>query len=296
MIRYISSLFISIAIYIGLIYSCLYFSNRIKHINIEPKRETRIKISLLEPQKSTLKPKPTPTPIILPPKPKPKLKKIVHKVKEVTYKSKKVAIYKFKKNNYKTKKITHKIKKNSYKIKKITHKVKKNNYKIKKTTHKSKVVEEIYTQQPIIYTPQPKPIIEEEIYSEPKIITPIPQKIKRVVKRDMVDTTPIKYKKRRDDLTIQKRKFLKRVRESIYLNRRYPSKAKKRGIEGSVHLVFDITSSGEAVNIRTSNAPKILQKSVKKALKQSFPIEIPSILVDKFPMRNISINIEFKLE
>ncbi len=280
MIRYILSLFISITIYIGLIYTCVYFSNRIKPIKREPKREIRIKISLLEPQKSTLKPKPTPTPIIAPPKPKskPKPKKIVHKIKEVTHKSKKATIHKFKK---------------------IIHKHKKNNHKTKKITHKSKVVKivkEIYKQQPVIYTSQPKPIIEEEIYSEPKIVTPTPYKIDRVVKRVMVEATPIKYKKRVNNLTIQKRKFLKRVRENIYSNRTYPSKAKRRGIEGRVHLVFDITSSGEAINIRISNAPRILQKSVKKALRRGFPIEIPAILIDKFPMRNISINIDFKLE
>ncbi len=274
MIRYIISLFISISIYIGLIYGYIYLSDNIKSIKREPKREIRVKISLLEPKKRLIKPKPkiTPPPIIVPPKPKPKLKS-------------------------KPKKIVHKVKKIAHKHKKNTHKV------IKKVAHKPKIKKdrEIYkTPSPVIYTPEP--IIEEEIYREPEIVTPIstPQhREERVVKRAIVEATPIKTIKkikRADDLTIQKRKFLKIVRRNIYSNRTYPPKAKRRGIEGRVHLVFDITSSGEAINIRTSNAPRILQKSVKKALKQSFPIDIPPILLNKFPMRNISINIDFKLE
>ncbi len=269
MIRYILSLFISTSIYIGLIYSYIYLSDNIKAMKREPKKEIRVKISLLESKKRLIKPKPkiTPPPIIVPPTPKPKPKP-----------------------KSKPKKIAHK-------HKKITHKV------IKQVAHKPKIKKdrEIYkTPPPVIYTP--KPIIEEEIYREPEIVTPIstPQHIKeRVVKRVIVEATPIKTikkRKRADDLTIQKRKFLKIVRRNIYSNRTYPPKAKRRGIEGKVHLVFDITSSGEAINIRTSNAPRILQKSVKKALKQSFPIDIPPILLDKFPMRNVSINIDFKLE
>ncbi len=287
MIRYIISLFISISIYIGLIYSYIYLSDNIKSIKRESKREIRVKISLLEPKKRVIKPKPkiTPPPIIVPPKPKPKPKP----------KSR---------PKPKPKKIVHKVKKIVHKPKKITHKV------IKKVAHKSKIKKhrkiqrevvnrEIYkTPPPVIYTPEP--IIEEEIYREPEIVTPISTsqyREERVVKRVIVEAKPIKtIKKRADDLTIQKRKFLKRVRGNIYSNRIYPPKAKRRGIEGRVHLVFDITSSGEAINIRTSNAPRILQKSVKKALKQSFPIDIPSVLMDKFPMRNISINIDFKLE
>ena len=234
MIRYIISLFISIVIYIGLIYIYIYLSRSIEK---PKKREVRVKISILEPKKRLIKPTPTPTPkltpppIVIPPKPKPKPKKIVHKVKKIAHKPKK------------------------------------------------------------IYTPEP--IIEEEIYREPEIVTPKQQNSK------ILDTTPIKSIKednRIDDLAIQKRKFLKRVRSNIYSNRIYPLKAKMRGIEGRVHLLFDITSDGEAVNIRTLNAPRILQQSVKKALRRSFPIDIPPILLDKFPMRNISIDIEFRLE
>ncbi len=288
MIRYILSLFISIVIYIGLIYTYIYFSKNIK--KVEPKKkEIRVKISLLEPKKRLLKLKPklkpTPPPAIVPShkriskhRLKPKHKKIIHKSK---------------KNIHRVKKITHKV------VKKVSHKPKiKKDRKIRKEVINRKIYK---TPPPVIYTPEP--IIEEKIYREPEIVTPIytPQhKEERVIKRAIVEVaTPIKTIKkikRVDDLIIQKRKFLKRLRRNIYSNRTYPPKAKRRGIEGRVHLVFDITSSGEAINIRISNAPQILKKSVKKALKRSFPIDIPPILLTKFPMRNISIDIEFKLE
>ncbi len=294
MIRYILSLFISISIYISLIYGYIYISNKIK--KIEPKKDIRVKISILEPKKRLIKSKPKTIsqPIIVPPTPKlkPKPKKIIHKHKKNIHKAKKIV--------YKHKRITHKAKKIVYKHKKNTHKVKKIVYRNKRITHrvKSEPKRENYkTPPPVIYTPEP---IIEEIYKEPEIVTPIStppqQHIERVVKRVRVEATPIKKIRKVDSLAIQKRKFLKRVRGNIYLNRTYPPKAKRRGIEGRVHLVFDITSSGEAINIRTSNAPRILQKSVKRALRQSFPIDIPPILIDKFPMRNISIDIDFKLE
>lgn len=225
MIRYISSLFISISIYIGLIYGYTYFTKSIKSIKREAKREreSRVKITILERKKereikSKIEPKQ---------KSKSKVKKIVHKIK---------------------------------KIKKIHTKSKKISYKPE-----------------VIY--RPKPTRASSIYKA--------KNIDKIVKKE--DSIKI------DDLNIQKIKFLKRVRENIYSNRIYPYKARISGIEGRVHLVFDIISSGEAINIRTSNAPIILQKSVKNSLKRAFPIDIPPILLDNFPMQNISIDIDFKL-
>ncbi len=278
MVRYILSFFISLTIYIGLIYTlCIYFNNRLKSIKQESKREMRIKISLLEEPKRVIKPKPsikptikpilfTPPPVILTPKPTPK-----PILKHRKYKKKIVK---------RDKKIIHKKR----------HIAKPKIVKSKKSVIKPRIVK-------IIPTVTPEPIIEEVYREIEEIVTPPPKKrVERVVKRVATHQHIKPIQRENSNLTIQKRKFLNRVRRNIYSNRIYPIKAKRRGIEGRVHLIFDITSSGEVTNIRTSNAPRILQKSVKKALKQSFPIDIPPILLDKFPMRNISIDIEFKLE
>ncbi len=252
----------------------------------------RIKISLLEEPKRVIEPKPsikptikpifTPPPVILTPKPTPKpiLKHKRYK-KHRRYKKKIVKIVN------RDKKIIHRKRKRYIAKPKI---VKSKVVKSKKSVIKPRIVK-------IIPTVTPEPIIEEVYREIEEIVTPPPKnRVERVIKRVATHQHIKPIQRENSNLTIQKRKFLNRVRRNIYSNRIYPIKAKRRGIEGRVHLIFDITSSGEVTNIRTSNAPRILQKSVKKALKQSFPIDIPPILLDKFPMRNISIDIEFKLE
>ena len=72
--------------------------------------------------------------------------------------------------------------------------------------------------------------------------------------------------------------------------------AKRRRIQGTVQVTFDIQRDGTATNIHTTGASRILQKAVKKSIRKSFPQTIPKILMGKFPMRNVSINIGFRLE
>jgi protein TonB len=118
----------------------------------------------------------------------------------------------------------------------------------------------------------------EEVYEEPTVVEEIPT------------STP------KADLFAQKEIFKSRIRENIITNKRYPRMAKRRRIQGTVHVVFDINNDGMATHIRTSGASNLLQKATKRSIKKSFPIDIPSDIADQFPMRNISINVEFILE
>jgi len=77
------------------------------------------------------------------------------------------------------------------------------------------------------------------------------------------------------NLSGEKREFLSGIRESINLNKRYPRRAKRLGIEGVVRVTFDINSDGDVSNIRTSDAPNILKGAVIRAVKESFPVDIP---------------------
>jgi protein TonB len=129
------------------------------------------------------------------------------------------------------------------------------------------MIEEVY-EEPMI----------EEVYEEPTVVEEIPT------------STP------KADLFAQKEIFKSRIRENIITNKRYPRMAKRRRIQGTVHVVFDINNDGMATHIRTSGASNLLQKATKRSIKKSFPIDIPSDIADQFPMRNISINVEFILE
>ncbi len=270
--RHSLSLFITAILYISLAFLYILFLNTTKPIIKE--KPNRIKISILEPKIVKVKPTPQPTiqptpiihtPIPIKPKikltPKPKITK-KHRVKP------------------KPKKRVHKT---------IVKKAK----VVKKRVYKK-------VKQKIVRTPKatPKPIIGEYII-EPKVVEVYTPPKPKVQKKKIVHTlVPPKIVKKApmNNLNSKKKRFLKRVRANIYENKHYPLKAKRGRVEGVVHIVFDIEANGEATNIRISHAPSILQRAVRKSLKKSFPVNIPSILKSKFPMRNVSINIDFKLK
>ena len=140
----------------------------------------------------------------------------------------------------------------------------------------------------IVKKVKPKPVIEEEII---EIVEPIPTPPK-VVEQAPPPPPP----KPKPNLDAQKQLFLNKIRATINANKKYPRVAKRRRIQGTVHVSFDILKDGTATNIHTSGASNILQKAVKKSIKKSFPTTIPQIIESKFPMRNVSINIGFIIE
>jgi TonB family protein len=270
--RHSISFVISAVVYLSLAF--LYNSLLDIKKPIAEERPKRIKISLIEPK---IENKPTPKPTI---KPTP----VIENLAPV------VPIHKTRKREKKRKRITHKKRRVHKKIahkKRVKHKEHKVVKKIEATPNPTQqpVVEE-YIREPeiveIYKPPPPTPQVQQEYIAEE--ITPQPQRVEKVADS-----------RSSDNLRGVKRRFLKRVRGNIYANKHYPSRAKRRHIEGVVHTVFDIEADGEATNIRTSNAPSILQRAVRRSIESSFPIDIPPELIDKFPMRNISINIDFKL-
>jgi len=261
-IRYSSSFIISSLVYIVIV--AIYFNIIDIPKPIDKPKEHRVKIAIIIPPKIEPKPiiKSTPPPTMVVPKPKPK--KIIKKPK---HKRKKI----IKKPKHKRKKI---IKKSKHKIKKII--------KYKKVVKLAKVVEVIEPYIKPISKEVPMPI-QSKIITRPKpIIRPKP--IKRILPSH------------KENLNTKKRNFLKNVREKIYTNKRYPPLAKRRNIQGRVHVIFDILANGEATNIRIDDSSRILKKEVRRSIRKSFPIDIPPSIASLFPMRNISINIDFKLQ
>ena len=228
--------------------------------------EEVIKIALIAPPKPIIQAKPTPP---TPPKPKipepPKPKKIIKKPKP-----KKVVKKVISRTKSKPKKV----------IKKVTPKPKK---VIKKPKHKKVVKKVISTPKP---KPQPKAVVR-EVASEPIIKA----ETKAV---EMTPSSPPTQPK--INLDAKKRMFLRSVRNSIYANKKYPPIAKRRNIQGRVKVTFDIDQNGQISNIRTNGGSKILQKAARKSVLKSAPLTVPSALYGQFPMQNVSINIDFKLQ
>jgi len=262
-VRYSSSFIISSIVYVVII--AIYFNIMDRPKPMHKPKEHRIKIAIITPippkikPKPIVKPTPVPPPIIVPPKPK--IKKVKHK----KVKHKKVIKKKIHKKIIKKPKPKHKIKKV------IKHKKVIKPPKIVQKTEKIEVIE-----------PYIEPIIKET--PTPTVIAR-PKPIKRVIPQQP-----------KENLNAKKREFLRGVRAKIYANKRYPVLARRRNIQGRVHVVFDILANGEATNIRIDDTSRILKKEVRRSMRKSFPIDIPSAIASMFPMRNISVNIDFELE
>ncbi|MEA1955557.1 MAG: energy transducer TonB [Campylobacterota bacterium] len=129
--------------------------------------------------------------------------------------------------------------------------------------------------------PKPKPVL------KPK--TETKEVVKQVVKEKVYE------KIIEEDFTDIDIAFTKKVRENIIKNKKYPRSAIRRNIQGIVKVIFDIKRDGSISNIRIDTDSKILEKATRKSLNKSFPIKVPSEILNNFPKRNIHVNIEFRL-
>ncbi len=256
--RYGSSFIISSLLYGALGYFLLTFLETHKKL-IKESPQKVIKIALITPKpKPVVVPKP---PVVTPPKeivkPKPKPKKIIKKI---------------------VKKPKPKLKP---KPKKIVKKIKAK----PKPKSKPKPKKIVKKREPVIE----EKFIEEEYFEPTEVVKTVePQIIEE-------PTPPKPAPKPKVDNSAEKRAFLRGVRNQIKANKRYPKMALRRHVEGSVGVMFDIGANGDVSNIRFLNGKSILQKSVRKAVIQSFPIAIPSNIRSEFPMYNISVTVNFRI-
>jgi len=257
--RYGSSFIISSLLYGALGYTFLVFLDVPKKLT-KKTPEKVIKIAVISPKPKVIVPPvvaPKP-PVVVPPK----------EIVKPKPKPKKVIKKVIKKPKPKPKKIVKKIKpKPKPKPKKIIHKKKKIVKKVKP------IIEEEY------FTPEPVEVVK---YVEPQVIQAAP-------------TPPKPAPKPKADKSAEKRAFLRIVRGQIKANKKYPKMALRRHTEGSVEVMFDIGANGNVSNIRFLNGRSILQKSVRKAVTRSFPISIPANIRSEFPMYNISVTINFRI-
>ncbi|RUM73900.1 MAG: hypothetical protein DSZ11_04935 [Sulfurovum sp.] len=319
--HYSSSFLITVMIYT--LMGLLYLSFEDEFLPIKKKKPEVIKISLITPvipKKEIKKEKPKPTP-------KPK-KKIIKKKKVI--KKKRV-----KKKRVKKKKVIKKrVIKKPIPKKVIPPKPKpiREERIVKEPVIEEIIpqpITETFVEEPVYYEPPPvyTEIVPQEVYYQqpPQPTAPTvhtaPQSQQRYIINEplpvnapppptqatIVESAPRVVPQMRTthtsthataetDLSNEKRAFKRETRDIINSNKRYPTMAKRRHIQGTVHVIFDILSSGEIFNIRTSGASTILQKAARKSVMRSSPLTVPTLLQNQFPMNNVSINIDFQLQ
>ena len=284
-LRYVSAFLLSSLTFLLLYFGFISLPKVEKKLRPTPSKV--IKIALIAPVKKIVKPVVKKTPKVATPSPIVPpiiLKKIVKKEPKKIIKKKiikKKVIKKIKpKKIIKKKKIVRKkiIRKKVIKKSKPRKVIKKKKIIQKKTIKKKIVQEKIVIKKPVeTYVPIAPPV-----YVPPKPV------LKPVLK---ASTTPQPKVKN----NYYKKAFLRNVRSKIIANKTYPKIAKRRHIEGSVKVRFDITERGHVSNIRFINGKRIFQKSIRKTLERTFPMGIPNELKNELPIMNVSVVLHFNI-
>lgn len=97
------------------------------------------------------------------------------------------------------------------------------------------------------------------------------------------------------DNTSEKRAFLASLRSTIQNNLRYPSAARRRGMEGEVSVRFTLLAGGNIGDISILSGEAIFHNAAKAAVASASGIGIPKSLADDLPME-INLGLEFKLK
>lgn len=96
------------------------------------------------------------------------------------------------------------------------------------------------------------------------------------------------------DIAAEKRAFFSSLRSTIQNHLRYPSAARRRGMEGEVGVRFSLSGNGTIHSISIQHGEEIFHNAVKAAVTSASGISVPKTLIDSLPME-IDLILEFKL-
>lgn len=167
----------------------------------------------------------------------------------------------------------------------------------KKVIEKEKEEEIKKTEKPKIKQKTEKPKIKKEKIKKEEIKKEVKKEViktqEKTLKQPTVSEKPLQNIEKpvtKIDTTFIKEQFFSLVKNKIDSNKEYPNSARRRGIEGSIKVKFQITKEGNVKDISILSGKKIFHKAVLNAINNSFPIKIPKEL-NSFPLY---INLELK--
>ncbi len=129
----------------------------------------------------------------------------------------------------------------------------------------------------------------------PTVIAPIPKAIS--TPQPVVAAAPIAAPKPevKPDNGSEKRALLASLRSTIQNNLRYPSAARRRGMEGDVNVRFTLLSGGAIGSVSILSGESIFHNAAKAAVESASGIAIPKSLADDLPLE-INLGLEFNLK
>jgi len=86
----------------------------------------------------------------------------------------------------------------------------------------------------------------------------------------------------------QRNRFLAMIRKRIERAKSYPRIARRRGMQGTVHVRFTILSNGHVSGI-TLSGPKVFHTSARKAVQSAFPVDVKHATITLPEAVNLSL-------
>jgi len=138
----------------------------------------------------------------------------------------------------------------------------------------------------------PKPILKEK----PARKTVKPRKVvQSLVQEKAVASTVSKDIQRQivKNSSFVKQRYLSRILTIIEGNKYYPLTARRRGIEGNIHVSFMLLEDGYINGLDASGGPLLLRRAAKKAVTKSLPLPTTPNKIE-YPM-HVSYAMQFQL-
>ncbi|MDD5159889.1 MAG: TonB family protein [Sulfuricurvum sp.] len=144
--------------------------------------------------------------------------------------------------------------------------------------------------QPIVPTKaiNPQPIAPSVQAAPTTLATPTPI----VTTAPVADVTP--PPKAKINTASELQSFKASLRTKIKQNLRYPSAARRRGMEGEVSVRFTVFADGSIREIAVRQGEDIFHNAAKAAVASSSGIDVPKSLTESLPME-MDLILEFKL-
>ncbi len=133
--------------------------------------------------------------------------------------------------------------------------------------------------------PTPKPVPKPEIIEEVSAVIPeqaVASKVTQQIQHGQVN-----------DSALIKNHYLNNLLIYIEGHKYYPKSARKRGINGSIEVSFELLKNGEINDLKASGGPMILRKAAEQAIVSALPFPVPPAEVN-CPLQ-VSYAMQFQL-
>jgi len=144
--------------------------------------------------------------------------------------------------------------------------------------------------------PPPKPVKKSKPVSKPQAKPEIIKEVAAVIPEQAAASKQAEQVQHgQQDVSAPIRKnYLNNLLTYIEGHKYYPQSARKRGINGSIEVSFELLNNGEINDLKASGGPMVLRKAAEQAIAKALPFPIPPAEVN-CPLQ-VSYAMQFQLD